>query len=294
MKGESLENTELPLDEIAEHPQNDYSLDPGELDDLARSIERNGLAQLPLVRVLGDGSYQMLCGHRRLLAYKRLRERYPDGRYDRLPCTLVSGISDDIALARLHASNLVTRSMTKAERDRRISEVFGSARSARKGDPSLKGKKTSEIAAEIISEQTGVKITSRTVERALEADRRRRAAAEEATRLTGELDHNWATEAASGRVDPETLRSISELPKGAQRTLFVDYQRESMSPTRLRDRVLGSRPLTHKDGIKALEQAVASVRRAADVAEAGLPISRGLVADLRQETARLERAIGRG
>lgn len=95
-------------------------------------------------------------------------------------------------------------------------------------------------------------------------------------------------------MDPETLRSISELPKGAQRTLFVDYQRESMSPTRLRDRVRGSQPLTYKDGIKALEQAVASVRRAADVAEAGLPIPRGLVADLRQETARLERAIGRG
>lgn len=289
--GEKVTYAELPLDDIREHPQNDYSLDPTELEELADSIESSGLAQLPLVRVLDDGSYQMLCGHRRLLAYKRLRQRHPGGRWDRLPCSLVSGISDEIALARLHASNLVTRSMTQAERNRRIAEVFESTADARrKGDLSARGRKTSEVAAEIISEQTGTRVTPRTVERALAQDRRRREAEEQAAKLTGELDENWVTEASSGRVDPETLRSISELPMRAQADLFVDYQRESMSPTRLRERVRGAEPLTHRDGIKALRQAVEALSRAADVAEAGIPISRPLLADLRQELARLERA----
>lgn len=83
-------------------------------------------------------------------------------------------------------------------------------------------------------------------------------------------------------------------PQGSPEDAFHRLPEGVDEPHAARDRVRGSQPLTYKDGIKALEQAVAPVRRAADVAEAGLPISRGLAADLRQETARLERAIGRG
>ena len=49
------ETMRIPLGEISEHPENDYSMDERGIEALAASIERDGLGQLPLVRERGDG-----------------------------------------------------------------------------------------------------------------------------------------------------------------------------------------------------------------------------------------------
>lgn len=290
---EDLGIQRLELDEIAPHPQNDYSMVPKELDELARSIETVGLSQLPLVRLLPDGTHQMLCGHRRLLAFKRLRAAHPgDERWETIPCSIVSGISDEMALARLNASNLITREMSPAERASRIAQIFGAAKEeGPRRDSEGKPMSTAERAADIITEQTGKPISVRTVYRALKQDQMRRDAEAEAVRRTGQLDHNWEVEAGSGRVDAETIKRISELPPKRQEALFVDYQRDSMSPTKLRRAVVGAEPPSYKEGMRAMDQAITCVRRAARVAEGHVPIARAQLARLREALAELERAM---
>ncbi len=65
----------LPVDEIRSHPENDFTMDERELQELVDSIRSEGLGQLPLVRQLPDGAYQMIAGHRRLEAIGGSRAR---------------------------------------------------------------------------------------------------------------------------------------------------------------------------------------------------------------------------
>ena len=65
----------LPVDSIQSHPENDFTMDESEMQELVASIRSEGLGQLPLVRKLPDGAYQMIAGHRRLEAYRRLAAR---------------------------------------------------------------------------------------------------------------------------------------------------------------------------------------------------------------------------
>ena len=65
----------LPVDSIQSHPENDFTMDESEMQELVASIRSEGLGQLPLVRKLPDGAYQMIAGHRRLEAYRRLAPR---------------------------------------------------------------------------------------------------------------------------------------------------------------------------------------------------------------------------
>ena len=56
----------LPVDSIQSHSENDFTMDESEMQELVASIRSEGLGQLPLVRKLPDGAYQMIAGHRRL------------------------------------------------------------------------------------------------------------------------------------------------------------------------------------------------------------------------------------
>ena len=54
---------EIPLDDISEHPGNvAYSMDEEGIARLAESIERDGLTDLPLVRRLQGGGFQIDLG----------------------------------------------------------------------------------------------------------------------------------------------------------------------------------------------------------------------------------------
>ena len=83
--------SEIAVADIADHPANAaYSMDPAGIAELAESIRQDGLTDLPLVRKVGDGSWQMVSGHRRKAAYALLAK--DDPAYERMPCRAIEGI----------------------------------------------------------------------------------------------------------------------------------------------------------------------------------------------------------
>ena len=104
----------LPVDSIQSHPENDFTMDESEMQELVASIRSEGLGQLPLVRKLPDGAYQMIAGHRRLEAYRRLARE--DAAFRTIPVTLVDDLDDARARVLLNVTNLVTRRLSQEER----------------------------------------------------------------------------------------------------------------------------------------------------------------------------------
>jgi len=72
------------------NPREEYS--PGYVEELAQSIEANGLAQYPLVR-RSDGGYQVAAGWTRVLAYRHLAATNGGG-HSQIP-VLVRELTDD-------------------------------------------------------------------------------------------------------------------------------------------------------------------------------------------------------
>ena len=91
---------EIEVSDIADHPGNAvYSMDEEAIGRLAESIRKDGLTDIPLVRKLPDGGFQMISGHRRMAAY-RLLSAHDEG-YARMPCRIVEGVTDEQAIALL-------------------------------------------------------------------------------------------------------------------------------------------------------------------------------------------------
>lgn len=148
----------IPVDEIADHPENTaYSMDDAGIAQLAKSIEKEGLTDLPLVRKLDDGSWQMVSGHRRKAAYAMLAEE--DERYAQIPCRIIRGISDEQSVMLLHAANYFVRNLTVTERAAASRALGMEVERMRVENPELSGMRTEDIKAAIISEQTGRKVS---------------------------------------------------------------------------------------------------------------------------------------
>lgn len=275
----SYQTLSIPIDIIQPHPENDYTMDENELQELVASIRSEGLGQLPLVRRLPDGTYQMVAGHRRLEAFKRLANEDPT--YKTIPVTLVENMDDARASVLLNVTNLVTRRLSQEERGARYAAIGREVPNLRAADPALKGVRTNDIIARIVTEETGQSVSAATVKRAIAAERRLRETHEQAELLTGELDENWQVEAQAGTLDPVTMRTISELPKPKQRDLFAEYQRQEMTLGQLKAHLKTLRPKTSADASRALQSAIANVEDVRQMDRAGVPISQGLVRKLR-------------
>lgn len=118
--------SEIAVADIADHPANAaYSMDPAGIAELAESIRADGLTDLPLVRKVGDGSWQMVSGHRRKAAYALLAK--DDPAYERMPCRVIEGIDDERAVTLLHAANYFTRALTVTERAAATEALRGDA-----------------------------------------------------------------------------------------------------------------------------------------------------------------------
>lgn len=281
----SYQTKTIPIDGIAAHPENDYTMDEHEMQELVASIRSEGLGQLPLVRVLPDGTYQMVAGHRRLEAYRRLAA--DDPAYASIPVTLIDDLDDARARVLLNVTNLVARRLSQEERGARYAAIGREVPALRATDPSLKGVRTNDIIARIVTEETGQSVSPATVKRAIAAEKRLRETREEAELLTGELDDNWVVEAQVGAVDPVTMRTISELPPQKQRDLFAEYQRQDMSLGQLKAHLKASRPKTAEDAARALRSAIRSVEEAHQADLAGIPLQQGLVRKLQKLVERL-------
>lgn len=152
--------SEIAVADIADHPANAaYSMDPAGIAELAESIREDGLTDLPLVRKVGDGSWQMVSGHRRKAAYALLAK--DDPAYERMPCRVIEGIDDERAVTLLHAANYFTRALTVTERAAATEALRGDAVRLRSEDPSLSGMRVDDVKATIIERQTGRKVSGR-------------------------------------------------------------------------------------------------------------------------------------
>ena len=100
------EKRDLTISSIDPHPDN-RPIDQAKVKELADTIERDGLGQLPLVRPMPNGRYQMIAGHHRLEAFKLIAERTGDPKWRHIPVNVISECDDDRALCLLHMTNLL-------------------------------------------------------------------------------------------------------------------------------------------------------------------------------------------
>ncbi len=156
--------SEIAVADIADHPANAaYSMDPTGIAELAESIREDGLTDLPLVRKVGDGSWQMVSGHRRKAAYALLAKDDPCLREDALP-------RDRGHRRRAGGDAAPRRELLhpRAHRDRARRSDRGAQRRRRAPapeDPSLSGMRVDDVKAAIIERQTGRKVSGKTIAR---------------------------------------------------------------------------------------------------------------------------------
>lgn len=258
---------EIPVAEIADHPDNvAYSMDKDGIRDLAASIRRDGITDLPLVRRLARGGYQMISGHRRKAAYALLAE--DDPAFANLPCRVVDGMSDDDALVLLHTANYFTRELNVLERAAASHALGAEVAEMRKADPSLKGVRTEDVKAAIISAHTGRKVSGKTVQRQ-----------ERTARLVEKrLAPEWREQAVAGNLTDADIERLSKMDPGEQRRLFEAGEK----PRAPRANALEG----------ALRKAASQLARAEAAASEGgvTDAARSLIADVKASVTRLEEA----
>lgn len=203
----------IPVGEIADHPENTaYSMDDAGIAQLAKSIEKEGLTDLPIVRKLDDGSWQMVSGHRRKAAYAMLAEE--DKRYAQIPCRIIRGISDEQSVMLLHAANYFVRNLTVTERAAASRALGMEVERMRVENPELSGMRTEDIKAAIISEQTGRKVSGKTIQRQESLARK----------IEEDLVAGWREAALSDSLSADAVNALAKMEPDEQERLFSSWK----------------------------------------------------------------------
>lgn len=202
---------EIDVDAIAEHPENvAYSMDEASLKTLAASIRKDGLTDLPLVRKLDDGGFQMISGHRRLAAFRLLSVE--DEAFSKIPVRIIENITDEQAVTLLHTANYFVRALTVLERARATEALGITVDRLRDEKPSLAGVRSSDIKAAIMSEQTGRQISGKTIQRDESLARV----------INSKLSREWAKEANEDNLSATAISILKDLPRTKQAQLYLD------------------------------------------------------------------------
>ena len=240
---------EIPVADIADHPDNTaYSMDAASIRRLADSIKNQGLTDLPLVRKMGDGTYQMVSGHRRKAAYALLSEK--DDRFATLPCRVIENISDETSVLMLHAANYFTRTLSITERAAATRALGSEVERRRAEDSSLTGMRTEDVKASIIAEQTGRKVSGKTI-------KRQEALAE---LVETRLIDAWRSKANEGMLSASAIESLSELSEAAQVVLYDELPGDASGKSEL------SRYVTEALSDKRAEEAAIASGRELEIA----------------------------
>lgn len=244
---------EIPFDDISEHPGNvAYSMDEEGIARLAESIERDGLTDLPLVRRLQGGGFQMISGHRRMAAFKLLAQQGPS--YSKLPCRVIADISDEQALVLLHTANFFTRALTVTERAAATKALGIQVEQMRATDPTVAGMRTEDVKARIVEEMTGRKVSGKTI-------KREEALADKVAKLIPE----WREVADSGELSAKAINALERSGEATQRAAFdkwAESPRTKAATTELVASMTASEPAADKRLVsaeKALHRFVANL-----------------------------------
>ena len=203
----------IPIEEIADHPANAaYSMDEAGIAQL----EEEGLTDLPLVRKLDDGGWQMVSGHRRKAAYALLAKE--DEKYAQIPCRVIRGITDEQSVMLLHAANYFVRSLTVTERAAASRALGVEVERMRAENPELSGVRTEDIKAAIISEQTGRKVSGKTIQRQESLARK----------IEERLTPQWREAALADALSADAVGILADLDSDAQDRLHATWRAQPL------------------------------------------------------------------
>ena len=174
--------------------------------------DKEGELMEGVVRKLDDGSWQMVSGHRRKAAYAMLAEE--DERYAQIPCRIIRGISDEQSVMLLHAANYFVRNLTVTERAAASRALGMEVERMRVENPELSGMRTEDIKAAIISEQTGRKVSGKTIQRQESLARK----------IEEDLVAGWREAALSDSLSADAVNALAKMEPDEQERLFSSWK----------------------------------------------------------------------
>ena len=187
----------LRLADLSPHPDN-RPIDRAFVEELAASIESDGLGNPICVRPLPEGGYQVVSGHHRVEAKRLLASRHPDDPRHKVLEAVVREMGDADAEAMLLATNVYVNAISGEERQRSLERLGRAVDKMRADDPArYRGVRSAKIIADKVAESGG-KVSERTVYRDLAAAKARK----EALEAQGGLDPKMAELARRGAARP--------------------------------------------------------------------------------------------
>lgn len=117
----------ISIDLLDDNPfQPRVKMDGGELEELAESIASKGQIQAIVLRPKSDGRYVTVAGHRRVAAFRRLRDAAPDAdktRYQRINATIRLALDDAQLASIAYAENVTRTGLTAVEEGRALEKM---------------------------------------------------------------------------------------------------------------------------------------------------------------------------
>lgn len=163
IKEEEVNNVEnevlnLTLDVLVENQKNDYEI--SDIEDLADSIEQLGLLQPVLVKQRDKKRYELIAGHRRYNAIKKLisENRLPED-YEVLAKIVDEEEDELVTRLKLHETNLQTRSLLKMSEEEKIAiidDYMDILDKAKKQGLQINGKPVKGKTRDLIAERFGI------------------------------------------------------------------------------------------------------------------------------------------
>ena len=156
----------------------------------------------------------MVSGHRRKAAYALLAEE--DERYAQIPCRVIRGITDEQSVLLLHAANYFVRNLTVSERAAASRALGVEVERMRAENPELSGVRTEDIKAAIISEQTGRKVSGKTIQRQESLARK----------IEEQLVPEWREAALSDALSADAVNVLAKQSPEEQKRLYGAWEKQ--------------------------------------------------------------------
>lgn len=148
----------IPIEEIKENADNNYDL--VDIEKLADSIDELGLLQPILVKQRDKYSYELIAGHRRFNAIKKLisENKLPED-YEVLAKKVDENEDELVTRLKLHETNLQTRSLLKMPEEEKIAiidDYMDILDKAKKQGLQINGKPVKGKTRDLIAERFGI------------------------------------------------------------------------------------------------------------------------------------------
>lgn len=202
--GRSDENQEYKISHISVHdlePSQDNFYATEQIEELKASIAAFGIKQNLIVKMLEDGKYRVIAGHRRRLAILSLVE---EGRreFEKVPCIIETEEDELRERLLLITTNSTARQLSDWEKIQQAQELRTLLEQIKKRDK-IPGRLRELIASALDTSPAQVG--------RMEA-------------IAKHLSDDFKVEVKEGRVNMSTAYEISGLPEEQQREVYTEYQ----------------------------------------------------------------------